>query len=104
MCRFQKCLYLILRMLPRRVTGFAEKSSSPLTEDNGSTLPASKLEQGGAFGATEVLVHNITCSSYDVPCPSYNVPCPLYNVPSPSYDGHPYPSYDGPQVIQMRKA
>ena len=27
---FQKCLYLILRMLPRRVTGFAEKSSSPL--------------------------------------------------------------------------
>ena len=30
MCRFQKCLYLILRMLPRRVTGFAEKSSSPL--------------------------------------------------------------------------
>ena len=29
MCRFQKCLYLILRMLPRKVTGFAEKSSSP---------------------------------------------------------------------------
>ena len=28
-CRFQKCLYCILRMLPRRVTGFAEKSSSP---------------------------------------------------------------------------
>ena len=34
MCRFQKCLYLILRMLPRRVTGFAEKSSSPLLELN----------------------------------------------------------------------
>ena len=33
MCRFQKCLYLILRMLPRRVTGFAEKSSSPLIFD-----------------------------------------------------------------------
>ena len=32
MCRFQKCLYLILRMLPRRVTGFAEKSSSPLSK------------------------------------------------------------------------
>ena len=31
MCRFQKCLYLILRMLPRRVTWFAEKSSSPLS-------------------------------------------------------------------------
>ena len=30
MCRFQKCLYLILRMLPCRATGFAEKSSSPL--------------------------------------------------------------------------
>ena len=32
MCRFQKCLYLILWMLPRRVTGFAEKSSSPLLD------------------------------------------------------------------------
>ena len=32
MCRFQKCLYLILRMLPRRVTGFAEKFSSPLAD------------------------------------------------------------------------
>ena len=31
MCRFQKCLYLIQRLLPRRVTGFAEKSSSPLS-------------------------------------------------------------------------
>ena len=31
MCRFQKCLYLIRRMLPRRVTGFTEKSSSPLS-------------------------------------------------------------------------
>ena len=36
MSRFQKCLYLILRMLPRRVTGFAEKSSSPL---NCTSLP-----------------------------------------------------------------
>ena len=31
MCRFQKCLCLILRMLPRRITGFAEKSSSPFS-------------------------------------------------------------------------
>ena len=27
-----------------------------LTTDNGVTLPVSKLEQGGAFGTTEVLV------------------------------------------------
>ena len=31
-------------------------SLSFLTKDNAATLPVSKLEQGGAFGTTEVLV------------------------------------------------